>query len=224
MIVGKGLIASAFLEAGFQSDQHVIFASGVSNSNETNTEAFAREWDLIQHHLGENTTFVYFSTTSIFDPTKQNLPYIRHKKEIEHWILRHARSYLLVRLPIMVGRSENPHTLINYIVSAIIAQRPVSIHALACRHILDIDDLVYLLMPYLSNHSLNIKINILGSEQLPVPKLVMGLEQVLGKRGQFTWIQEGACYDVPGHEGECIMVPQEDYMERVFTKYFGNQP
>src|SRR5258706_941095 len=160
MIVGNGLIASAFNKAGFHSTRHVIFASGVSNSSETNPKAFDREISLIKNHLAKNTTFVYFSTTSIFDPSKQDSVYIEHKKTIETLIRDGAQSYIIVRLPIMVGPTNNPHTLINYLVNAIITQKPLQLHKNACRHLLDIDDLVGLLNPYLADEFVQLQINI----------------------------------------------------------------
>jgi nucleoside-diphosphate-sugar epimerase len=223
MIVGNGLIASAFRHAGIHSPHHVIFASGVSNSTETRSEAYQRELTLLDHHLGKSTTIVYFSTTSIFDPTKQDSIYIRHKKHIEDIIQSQANSFLIVRLPIMLGNSPNPFTLINFLVNAISKSRPLELHAKACRHLLDIDDLVPVLFKFIQETQTRNRINILGSEKITIPELVKKIESILHKRGNYTWLDTGACYDIPEDEGECIFIQDPDYTEKILKKYIGLQ-
>ena len=64
MIVGNGLIANLFREN--DSENVVFFASGVSNSLETDKSAFLREENLLRKTLEENPEkiFIYFSTVS----------------------------------------------------------------------------------------------------------------------------------------------------------------
>ena len=219
MIVGNGLIASAFRHAGIHSPNHVIFASGVSNSTETRSEAYQRELTLLGNHIGKSTTIVYFSTTSIFDPTKQDSIYIRHKKHIEDIIQSEANSYLIVRLPIMIGHSTNPYTLINYLVNAIRDSRHIELHAKACRHLLDIDDLVPQLFNYLQEQPIRKHINILGSEKINIPELVKKIERIMQKHGNYSWLDTGACYDIPADEGDCIYIKGSNYVDKILEKY-----
>lgn len=221
MIIGKGLIASAFIRAEFDSAHHLIFASGVSNSTETDPAAFTRELDLIRHHLAKNTTFVYFSTISVFDPSRQASPYIQHKKQIEKIIRSEADRYLIIRLPIMLGRSENPYTLINYLVRAIVRQAPIQIHAHACRHLLDIDDLVPFATPYFLRADEKICINIPGSVAIYAPALMHKLETLLHRQGQYEIIDAGACFALPQNEGDILYASDPDYIDHVLTKYYG---
>jgi nucleoside-diphosphate-sugar epimerase len=219
MIIGNGLIASAFSKALFESAHHVIFASGVSNSLATNPELFQREISLVKHHIAKNTTFVYFSTTSIFDPTKQDSIYITHKKSVESLIRKMAPSFVIVRLPIMVSSGNNPHTLINYLHNAITKQIPMSLYKNACRHLLDIDDLFDLLNPYLVPDPVQLQINIPGSEKITIPDLVYEIETIVNMHGQYSWIDIGACYDIPKDAGECIYINEEQYIKRILRKY-----
>lgn len=220
MIIGRGLIATAFHKAQFNSDQHIIFASGVSNSSESNLAAFQREQDLLSSYIDKSTTIVYFSTTSIFDPTKSETAYIKHKLHIESMIRYSAPKYIIVRLPIMVGKTENPHTLINYLVNGILQNRQMVLQRNACRHLLDIDDLFPLLEAYLKDPSPAISINILGSAKTSIPDLINALEDTLGTKGNYSWTDDGACYDVPPIEGECIFVDCKNYVKEVLNKYF----
>ena len=222
MIVGNGLIASAFRKTGFESQHHVIFASGVSNSGEQDPVAYQREIAAIKSHLGKSTTFVYFSTTSLFDPTKKDTHYLRHKRSIENLIEEHANSFLIVRLPIMVGPTENPHTLINFIVNAIRTQTPIPLHKNACRHLLDIDDLVPLLRPFLVIGPVKKHVNILGSGQVAVPSLIDKIENILDATGLYDWREEGACYEIPKDAGECVYVEREDYVDLILKKHLGH--
>lgn len=221
MIVGNGLIASAFIRAGFHSSDHVIFASGVSNSTETNPDAYKREWNLLNTSIAKNTTFVYFSTTSIFDPTRQDSVYILHKKSIETYIRSTADSYIIVRLPIIAGNSSNPYTLINFLVNAIRSNTRIQLHAKACRHLLDIDDLVPIILPYINEKISRLDLNIPGSEKISLPQLINEIENEMQRRGEYTWLDTGACYDIPEDAGVTLYVKQENYIQNILHKYLG---
>ena len=220
MIVGHGLIAKAFIHSVFDSLQHVVFASGISNSSESNPTAYTRELDLLAQYLAKNKTLIYFSTTSIFDPTKKDTLYIRHKIQIEKLIREQAESYLIVRLPILIGRTDNAFTLINFLVNAINGKRLVQLHSNACRHLLDIDDVVPVMTPFYSDTTAQHIINILGSKKITIPDLVRKIEFVLHKQGEFSWQNEGACYDIPANEGEILYVKKENYVDEILQKYF----
>jgi len=219
MILGRGLIATAFQNSVFDSPLYVVFASGVSNSTESDPKAYARELALLDSSIAKNTTILYFSTTSIFDPSKKDTPYIHHKLMIEKRIQEKADSFIIVRLPILVGRTDNPHTLINFMVSAIREQRPVELHTLACRQLLDIDDLVPLLAPYAFDPKIREFINIPGSQKITVPVLISKMEEILLTIGVFTWKEVGTCYDIPLEEGPTIYIPNDHYIDELLHKY-----
>ncbi len=221
MIVGRGLIATAFRNSLFDCPPFVVFASGVSNSTESDPDAYARELALLDPYLTKNTTLIYFSTTSIFDPTKAHSSYILHKSAIEKRIREHAQSYLLVRLPILVGRTSNPYTLINFLANAVKEEKPITLHANACRHLLDIDDLVPVLAPFAGMTRMRETINIPGSEKISVPELAEKIENVLHRKGVFTWENSGACYDIPVDAGKTIFVGGKQYVEDILIKYLG---
>ena len=62
MIIGNGLRAKAFNSYG-NDNKLLIFASGVSNSNETSSKAFDREKKLLLDALNNQSgkKFIYFS-------------------------------------------------------------------------------------------------------------------------------------------------------------------
>jgi len=219
MILGRGLIATAFKNSVFDSPLYMVFASGVSNSMESDPKAYARELALLDSSIAKNTTILYFSTTSIFDPTKTDTPYIHHKLNIEKQIRERADSYIIARLPILVGRTDNPHTLINFMVSAIREKRHFEVHAKACRHLLDIDDLVPSLAPFADDPQIRTVLNIPGSQKISVPVLVSKIQTILHMDGDITWKDSGACYDIPSDAGKTIYIPNDHYVDDLLNKY-----
>lgn len=138
MITGTGLLAGSLKP--IDRNDCVFFCSGVSNSAETDLHAFQREIDLLNRQ-DRSKKLVYFSTVSVFNPSKSNSPYIRHKLEIEDQVRASFPDYLILRLPNMVGSSGNPANLFPFLHKAILEHRLVTIHQNAKRHLLSADRL-----------------------------------------------------------------------------------
>ena len=61
MIIGNGLISSVFLDDSLDYGNYIIFASGVSNSKETDYEKFEREKKLLFSTIENNyNNFIYY--------------------------------------------------------------------------------------------------------------------------------------------------------------------
>lgn len=105
MIVGTGDIAKVLKD----NDNHTYFASGVSNSLETNPILFNRERDLLMN-THTNNTLVYFSTLSIYS---KKSPYTKHKLAMEELIKKRFPNYIILRLG-NITWGKNPNTFINY--------------------------------------------------------------------------------------------------------------
>lgn len=223
MIVGSGLIAKAFMGTVFDSPHYTVFASGVSNSTEDNDLAYNREVDLLQQYVNLHQTIIYFSTISIYDPSRFRSRYIQHKIQIEALIEAKCSSYLIIRLPILVGRSDNPHTLMNYLVNAIESGEVIELHKNACRYLLDIDDVVPLLTKYSSLRNIKKVLNVPGSTKISIPVLVSSLETILKKRGNWKWISQGSCYDIPGNQEEVLYIDELGYIDKILNKYYSHQ-
>ena len=76
MIIGNGLIAKEFKKKNYFHKNKIIFASGVSNSNNIKIRDFNREIFLIKKILNINTDlkFYYFSTIDVLKK-KENTIY-----------------------------------------------------------------------------------------------------------------------------------------------------
>jgi len=126
----------------------VVFASGVSNSQETQKHEFEREYNLLTETLSKYPQYkvVYFSTLSTYSAVLQQTPYILHKKKIEKYLLAASSVHLAIRLPNVVGAGGNPNTLINFIMQRIKSQQEVVVWKYAKRNFLGIDDVVTLVV------------------------------------------------------------------------------
>ena len=110
MVIGNGLLGNIFSLDGSKYDDFLIFASGVSDSKNTDINSSKREEDLINKTLLENIglTFVYFS--SILVDTINN-DYYKHKLKMEELVKLKAEKYIIFRIPQIVGHLGNQNNL-----------------------------------------------------------------------------------------------------------------
>lgn len=183
MIIGNGLLASAFDVQRVQALRATVFASGVSNSNEDNPEAFIREDDLLTRHLQDTSgPFVYFSTCSIADPDKGSGHYALHKAKMEQKVRSRADTIIL-RLPQVVGRTSNPNTLTNYIAKHIADGSEISVWAGAVRCLVDVDHVAGVAMHLLSRQDmLGVTEEVAPPETVTMPALVAMMESVMQRK------------------------------------------
>lgn len=197
MIVGNGLLARIFSSYA-NNENIIIFASGVSNSQETQAAAFKREHDLLLNIIKNNSekTLVYFSTCSIYDSSVQDNLYVKHKKNMEAIIAQSVANYYIFRLSHVVGKTNSP-TIINYLQQKIKNDEPFELWANSCRNLIDSQD-VFKIIDYILTHDLykNEIINIASSENLSVESIVHIIEGILNKTARFTLVQKGAAYGV----------------------------
>jgi hypothetical protein len=106
MIVGHGDIASVLPIR----DDLLFFASGVSNSQETDESEYRREAALLARQ-DRTKRLVYFSSLSVFFSESR---YADHKRTIEATIKKFVPRYCIMRLG-NIDWGTNPHTLINYL-------------------------------------------------------------------------------------------------------------
>ncbi len=223
MIIGHGLVAKAF---PFFADcpDILIFASGVSNSGETDAAAFGREKELLQSHLKNGRKIVYFSTCSLFDPALTKAPYIGHKKEMEELVGK-AKSFAIFRLPQVVGNTPNRHTLTNFLYQKIKDGSPFEVWKNATRNIIDIDDVAVIVKECLSREKDNQTANIACPTSTPILELVAIFEKVLGKKADYSVVDAGGSYDIDSKNMQQIAARLgirfgDAYAESVIRKYY----
>jgi nucleoside-diphosphate-sugar epimerase len=225
MIVGKGLIASQLSEY-IDNNEIIVFASGVSNSRETREELFERERLLIDSFIPCNKLFVYFSTCSVFDDSLADSMYVKHKLSIEKHIESNFKSYIILRLPNIIGLTNNNNTFFNFFFNAIRQQTPIVIQKNAVRYFMDVEDLSPILKMILASKScLNTTINIAYNNPASIPDVLNCFETHMDKKANYSYTEKGSKYVIPNdcfnmlyfqYYNKTISI---DYTENCIKKY-----
>lgn len=192
MIIGNGLLANAFKQRSINELGATIFASGVSNSQETDISAFTRERELLFKELRKapDGPFVYFSTCSITDPHRAGTPYTTHKRAMEALVTTHP-GHIILRLPQVVGFTSNPYTLTNFLADRINRGLPLDVWRNATRCLIDIDSVAALTTLLIRNRKCGLLSDLAPPEVVTMPELVHMMEKALRKRAQCTFINQG---------------------------------
>jgi nucleoside-diphosphate-sugar epimerase len=225
MIIGNGLIANAFRNS--DSDEVVFFASGVSNSLETNENQFIREENLIRKTIRENhgKNFVYFSTCSIYDSSKNSSFYVNHKLNMEHLVASECENYLIARASNAVGKGGNPNTLINYFVDSIQNQKPINVHIHATRNLIDVEDVVKIVLEIIESKNLNRIVNVAYLSNYSPMEIISALEKHLNEKAILNLSEKGQNYSVDIPEVESYFIEnnlwnKENYLKNMLSKYY----
>jgi nucleoside-diphosphate-sugar epimerase len=195
MIIGTGLIANSL--KNIDSEDNLFFASGVSNSLETRSSEFEREFSLLKKSIEANSDdkLVYFSTLSVNDQSKQDSHYVLHKLEIEDYIKNNCSNYLILRIGNIVGKGGNPNTLFNFLKNQITNSSEFKVHRKARRLLLDIDDIP----KFLSTNCLTIKnktINFAYPFYYDLKEIIGAIQDQVQKNANYVESDEGDFYKV----------------------------
>lgn len=229
MIIGNGMMASAF-SAYEEFDDVVVLAAGVSNSRETRPESFDRETRLVAKTIETigSKLLIYFSTCSIYDPDNAATPYVLHKLSIEKMVRERVASYLLFRLPQVVGNTSNLTTLISFLYNSIVTQQPIEVWDNASRYIIDADDAVRIVSYVVDNGMFrNSTVNV-ASRPCLVGELVKTLEEITGKLAVCTHSERGSYYAIDMTDIKPILEQLKiefgpEYLSNVLSKYYASR-
>lgn len=221
MIIGNGIIANAV--KSYDREDIIFFASGVSNSLETRASEFERELSLLKtiYEGNREKKLIYFSTLSIHDQSKQNSPYVIHKKEIEDYIENNVDHYLILRIGNIVGKGGNPNTLFNFLKTQIANNNEFTLHLKARRLLLDIEDICR----FVESHGLqahNKTINFSFPYYYDLKEIINAIEKETDKKGLYHESDEGDFYKVDFDEDIVTFFSEktpEGYLETLTRKY-----
>lgn len=229
MLIGSGLLAQAFAPTFSHREDVCIYAAGVSNSGCTDVHEFARERQRLADALQQAMyvdVFVYFGTCSVADQEAQNTPYVQHKLAMEQLVYAHPR-HLILRLPQVVGKTPNPHTLMNFLYARIARSEAFSLWRNAKRNIIDIDDVVSIACQLIANKVMrNITLSIANPVSYPMAGIVSAMECVVGKRAIYDVVERGS--ETPIDISPILPVLDkaavkfcDNYLVQVIGKYYG---
>ena len=225
MIIGKGLIASAFADQEEMLEDVVLFASGVSDSSCRDIEEFEREKQLVRsiYSAHKGKLFVYFSTISILDPSLQGSAYTEHKKGIERALMG-LDNTLILRCPNIIGKGGNPKTLINYLAHCIRSDKGFEVWSNAHRNFLGMNDLKKITLALIERDKRGIRA-IVHPYSYSISEIVIELEKLLRKKARFS-VAEGGAHYVPETDVELMELFNElnintssGYLEHVLSTY-----
>ena len=230
MVFGSGLLARAFGPQFANSATSCVYAAGVSNSNCSDQREFDREQDRLMAAMGQHRSaelFLYFGTCSANGLLGSASSYVQHKIKMEKIVEEHPR-YLILRLPQTAGKTENPHTLLNYIFARIIRSERFQVWKNARRNIIDVDDVVRIaiglaLEEGMRRESINVA-NFLDSAMVDIVEL---MAKVVGKKAIYDCLDRGDAYPIDTRRirevaPRCGVIFGPKYLEIVIRKYFGS--
>lgn len=228
MIVGSGLIARAFAPLYAYDTKTVVFASGVSNSAETDLAAFARERELIQRQLDFHPTrLLYFGSCNTSNPQQQSA-YFNHKRAMEA-LVQESDGGVVIRLPQVVGSTPNRNTLTNHLYQQIMTGAPVTVWKRAERNLIDIEDVVTIAHHLLTTSTaLPSSLAIASPWTLSMGEIVRLFEDVLNRRATVLEVDRGdtMCVDYSLAERAARELGLDfgpTYPRNLIKKYYGNR-
>lgn len=187
-VIGSGFLGKAFLKKKIKK-KIVFFTSGVSNSLCTDTKEFNREKKkLLNFNLKRNETLIYFSTCGIFDPTRNKKKYFKHKIKVEKLIKKKFKKFLILRLPELIGKSNNRKTLINYLYNNLLLNKKIYLFKNSKRNLIHINEVVTITNYLIKNKIENQIINIANTRFVSPLYIVKILEKILKKKANFEII------------------------------------
>lgn len=196
MIIGNGLIANLFREC--DDGNCIYFASGVSNSLETDEAQFAREEKLILETINNfpDLLFVYFSTCSIYDSTKNESHYVLHKLKMEQLIKNNVKRWLILRVSNAVGNGGNPHLLMNYLVKSVKTNEAINVHTHATRNLIDVADIKAICLHLITKQTENHILNIAYLYNYSIIEIIDILEEYFSKKIEVNLLKSGTGYEI----------------------------
>lgn len=226
MVIGNGLIANTFKNYN-DNDSIIIFASGVSNSKETNDVEFNREFEMLKNKLifKKSKKIIYFSTCSVLDKNLNESKYVKHKKNIEEFIKLNFDTYLILRLPNIISNSNNQNTAFNYFKNKIIKQEEIICEKYATRYFIDIDDLKKTLPFFIDSKKYQNKVlNICFNNKETVSNFILKMGKMLMITPKITLIDNGNDYNVNNSIFVKELINQkyeikDDYNNNIIKKY-----
>ena len=229
MVIGNGMIANEF-ENYRHDDRVVIFASGVSDSTNTDNRAFEREKNLIieTQNTNKGKLFVYFSTCSIDDASMQSSAYVQHKIKMEGLIVNNHSPYIIFRLTNPIGKTNNTHTVVNYFIKNINEKHKFAVWKNATRNLIDIDHLYLICNEILQKRLfINSTVNIANPKNYPVVYIIENIEKHFCVAGNYTLLDKSGGPLINTVSIEPLFQKfninfDEHYLSRLLQKYFPN--
>lgn len=221
------MLARAFTPYAAGSGTECVYAAGVSNSTCADRREFEREEASLENALKRFASadlFLYFGTcsASMRGPLS---PYVAHKVAMERLAATHARA-LVIRLPQLAGRSENTHTLLNYLFHRVSRGERFQVWMRARRNIIDVDDAARIVMAAARDGMRGARLDVASPFDSAATEIVQTMTMVVGKPAICDYVDAGDSLEIDSRRSSelaarCGVTFDEGYLERVIRKYYG---
>ncbi|MEC9491596.1 NAD(P)-dependent oxidoreductase [Flexistipes sp.] len=195
MIIGSGQIAKAFLPV--DTEDVLIFASGVANSKCKDKNEFIREEKLLKKNLelSENKKFVYFSSCVLSAKDYPLNEYYLHKQNMESIIRTKSDNYYIIRLPQLIGNIFKEHnTLFNFLYHKIINEESFFIYKNGFRYVIEVSDVRLLTTQFIYKMPPRQVINFANPYRYSIFEIVNAFEKILNKKAYYKVIDKHDSY------------------------------
>lgn len=216
MVVGNGLIASSFLDYK-DDDRYLIFASGVSSSSNILEKEFLKEKDLISRYYGTKSKFIYFSSTLI----DKESAYFRHKREMEKIVSENMESYIIFRLPNIIGFGGNSRNIFNFFKESIENGKSLEIIK-STRSLVDVEDLKKICEYCLSERNCTLTLSTI--ERMSVFEMANMIADEIGIPANINLTNEEEIIDIENsflieEAISTIGIDKKGYTKKIIKKY-----
>ena len=237
IISGTGLLAQALQIQKKHLSGAFLFARGVSDSTCIDIEQFHRERDQLYSALSQchddARVFVYFSSAGTiygqcasvrdeFTPLQPTTVYGEFKVAFESIVRSAGVPHLIVRLPNLVGPSQNHRNLLPALIRQAAGGR-VTLHRDATRDILDVRDVGRIISELLARGVRDETLLLASGISLPVIDLFSLIQQYTGLHAKIA-VQPGGTPQAFDISKLCRLLGQNsifsgDYPNRVIREY-----
>lgn len=215
MIVGNGLISKIF--SPLDTEDLLIFCSGVSNSTCQDLEEFKREKLLLSESIVSHSKkkMVYFGTCDVYD-TSKNSPYLSHKIEMENLVKEKTNNWLIFRLPQVIGKG-NKNNLIFFLTERIKNHQHFECYPYLERNLIRKEDLRILFEKYISSQ--NSIINLANPINIKVGEIVRIIENSLQRKAVMTEFNGTNKFQIPLEKNFPIEFFTENYYSKGISEF-----
>lgn len=223
MVIGNGMMARRFMDHYKDDSKVIIFASGVSNSNEVSDDQYLREKMILKECLRDhsNKKLVYFS--SVIHLSGMKTKYLDHKRDVEKLLQDHAENYLILRLPQVVGRGGNKNNIVNYFDECVKKNVAITVQENTYRSLVDIDD-VFEITKRCIDLDQNATLNLSYIEKIRVDDLASLVFEINNHPKNLTYHPSG--YSILTNNSSIVdtiidelNIDKYNYTKRVLSKY-----
>lgn len=222
MIIGHGLIAKEFLQYKKKIKNIILFASGVSNSNNKNKKQFSREIKKLKQYLNYKKKIIYFSSIDTLNHKKKTA-YINHKRYCENLITKSNSPYLIVRTTQIVGKSKNKNTLFNFLIEKIKKNKTIYIYNNYMRNLIEISDFSKFIMKKIKCNGF---LNLMGPENISAYRLLLKIKKNYNVKSKIKKINKSDFFYqkiLLQKKNKVYIIKKKNYINQLIKKFISEK-